>query len=334
MRLLPTDAIPAQPNMTARVDALTDLVDSGPLRLALGFLLVAAVTAAAVVAVTAAERGPVPPFVDGQTRGPAPRAEPRPTGVLWLAGSGSNLPLTRALARDFEQTRRGVRIVVHESLGTAGGARAVAAGAIDLGLASRSLTAAERAAGLVSTPYARVAVVVAASPTVNDAAVTRDELVAIFAGRRTRWSDGASILPVQRERGDSSHFVVAAALPAFADADDRTRRAGRFRVAYSDRELQDALLTTEGAVGLFDRGAIVAQRLPLRMLTIDGVAPTPENTASGAYPFVKDLFFVTRGPPAGLAAVFVAFATSPAGQAAVRASGYEPLRSVAGAVVP
>ena|GEM_PF-4722250 len=116
---------------------------------------------------------------------------------------------------------------MHEILGTGGGARAVAAGAIDLGLASRSLSATERAAGLLSTPYARVAVVVAASASVADEGGSRADLIEIFAGRQTRWRNGAPVFVVQREPGDSSHLAVARALSGFAHVDEQSRRSGR-----------------------------------------------------------------------------------------------------------
>ena len=310
--------------MTAPANAFPARAETRTVWLALAVSALAASAAAAIVATVAADRGPQPRFLSDRSGAHPSQAVPRSPGVLWLAGSGSNLPLTRELAREFERAHAGVRIVVHESLGTGGGARAVAAGAIDLGLASRSLSAAERAAGLVSTPYARVAVVVATSAVRADEGVSRAELIAIFAGRKTHWRNGAPVFVVQREPGDSSHLAVVRALPGFADVDEQSRRAGRFRVAYSDREQQEALLMTEGSVGLFDRGAITAQRLPLRMLSIDGVAPTADNLESGTYPFVKELSFVSHGTPSGLARSLVSFATSESGRAAIRANGYEP----------
>lgn len=319
--------------MTAPANAAPARVETRTVWLAVAVSVLAATAAAAIVATVAADRGPQPPFLlDPSSERPS-QAVPRSPGVLWLAGSGSNLPLTRELAREFERAHSGVRVVVHDSLGTGGGARAVAAGAIDLGLASRPLNAAERAAGLISTPYARVAVVVAASDSVTEESISRAELIAIFAGRHTLWRSGAPVFVVQREPGDSSHLAVARALPGFADVDEQSRRAGRFRVAYSDREQQEALLMTEGSVGLFDRGAITAQRLPLRMLSIDGVAPTADSLESGTYPFVKVLSFVSHGPPSGLVRSFVSFATSDAGRAAIRANGYEP-SATAGRVSP
>ena len=137
---------------------------------------------------------------------------------------------------------------------------------------------------------------------------------------------------LQRERGDSSHGAVARVLPEFADVNDAAHRGGYWRVIYRDRAMQEALVSTPGAIGLIDLGAVTSERLftGLSLVAIDGVEPSPARVASGDYPYFKDLAFVTRGEPEGLAAAFLAFVASPAGRAIIRANGYTPLGRGAG----
>jgi phosphate transport system substrate-binding protein len=278
--------------------------------------------------VRALEAGPRPSFATGRAdpahavRGAPPIAA---HDALDLAGSGSNVPLARALAKAFSEQRPGKRVVVHESIGSTGGARATRDGQVDLGLVSRELTREEQRFGLVVVPHARVAVVLAAHPGVPTSDVRAAELVKLYAGARKRWSDGAPVVVLQRERGDSSHLAVSQLVPGFADANDGAYRAGRWRVLYHDSTMQEALMSTDGAVGLFDLGQIVTQNLPLRVLTIDGIEPSADNVRSGRYPFAKDLAFVSLGEPHGLAAELVAFARSPEGRAITLRSGYVPL---------
>ena len=271
------------------------------------------------------DRGAVPPFSAGAAvEGPAP-ATARESGPLRLAGSGTNLPLTRALAEAFGTSGDAPTVIVHDSIGSTGGIRATLEGAIDVGLVSRDLREAERGGGLSVIPYARVAVVVAANPTVPEDDLSREELIEIYLGARDSWADGSPIRVLQREAGDSSHGVFDRMLPAFARANEEAYRARRWRVLYRDRAMQEALMTTAGAVGLFDRGAIVAQKLPIKALRLDGIAPSGENVLSGAYPFAKELSFVTLGPPGEDAARFFEFVASAEGRERIESLGYIPV---------
>ncbi len=295
-------------------------------------LSLAAFLALAVWTLLRLERGRKPPFLTAPTPTSAsasapsskrvPPATPGAREAVSLAGSGSSLPLTRLLVEAFRRAHPGASLVVHESIGSTGGIRAALDGAVSVGLVSRALTASEAKLGLVVRPYARVAVVVAAHPGVPDACVSHAELLAMFRGARARWSDGARLVVLQRERGDSSFLAFAARIPGLEPANEAAYREQRWRVLYHDREMQEALMATSGAVGLFDLGAIEAQKLPLRVLCVEGVEPTREAVLSGRYPFTKELAFVTAGPPAGLAAELLAFVASREGRAITERAGY------------
>src|SRR4051812_8497016 len=136
-----------------------------PLLWALVALGLASMIAAGALILLRVERGPPPPLLaqppGGSTAkiGPVP---PPPDDSLGLAGSGSNLPLTYLLVEAFRARNPQSKVIVHESIGSSGGVRAVRDGAVGVGLISRPLTAEEEGYGLTVTPYARVAVVVAA----------------------------------------------------------------------------------------------------------------------------------------------------------------------------
>ncbi|MCR9161455.1 MAG: substrate-binding domain-containing protein [Nannocystaceae bacterium] len=241
---------------------------------------------------------------------------------LHIAGSGSCVPLTRMLAGSVMQ-RLDLSPEVHASIGSGGGIRALRDGAIELAIVSRALRDEEIDAGLVYTPFARVPVIVAAGLDVPDRAVTYDELSALFDGRRTQWSDGTKVVVLLREAGDSSHRVVEEVVPEFADITASVRAQGAFRVLYHDGAMQVALANTPGAVGLHGNG-VDPSLAGFRALAVEGVEPTGGNVESGAYPFVKELGFVTIGPPQGEAKAFIDYVLSPQGRALLRVRGAVP----------
>lgn len=290
-----------------------------------GSAAIVAVAVLGIAAVLELGGGAEPPFLSGAP--PAAEAIAREAGdatheILHIAGSGSNVPLTRALAAAYA-TNGAARPIVYPSIGSGGGVRALVDGAIAIAIVSRPLHERERAHGLVVTPYARVPVVVALHPNVPDRRLSTAEFLDAYRGRKTTWSDGAPLVVLQRERGDSSHEAVARVLPEFAAINDAAYRDGRFRVLYHDDDMEEALVVTEGALGLQGSGTAIGSPSHVAA-AIDGVLPTPEAIASGRYPFVKSLAFVTVGPPTGEAAAFIAFTQSPAGRAVIEAHGCLP----------
>lgn len=268
------------------------------------------------------------PFTTGEVPRDSPlylRSTARPAEVVHLAGSGSNLPLTRALAEAFESSHEGRHVVVFDSIGSTGGIHAAYDDVVDFGLVSRPLRDSEVALNLVVAPYARVPVVVAVNLGVPDDSISLPELLDIYAGRRPTWSDGTPIVVIQREPGDSGHQAVQDVLPEFAAINAAAYREARWRVVDSDQAMQEALSITAGAVGIFDLGAIVLQRLPVKPLRIDDIEPSEASVQSRRYPFSKDLALVSVEPPVGAPAEFLRFIDGEHGRRLMRASGYIPL---------
>jgi phosphate transport system substrate-binding protein len=273
------------------------------------------------------ESGPLPPYLDSNAAPPsAVRPPPKPANLLRLAGSGSNLPVTNALANAFMARRPWLRVRVHESIGSGGGVEATLDRAIDVGLISRPLKPSDRDAGLVAIAYARVAVVVAANPSVPLRKITRAKLLDLYSGRETFWEDGTPVELLKREPGDSSHLAMYAAVPEFEAVDAEAWASDRGRPLLTDRAMQEALIMTPGAVGLFDQGLAVSQGLPISVLEFEGLRPNEEAVRSGTYPIFKDLAFVLPSDdPDPLATEFISFVFSKEGQELIRASGYVPL---------
>jgi phosphate transport system substrate-binding protein len=299
-----------------------------PLLWGLVALVLASMIAVGALILLRVERGPRPPFLSMprvMSSAKIGLVPPLPDDSLGLAGSGSNLPLTHVLVEAFRARSPLAKIIVHESIGSAGGIRAVRDGAVSVGLVSRPLTSEEARYGLQVTPYARIAVIVAANPSVQETCTTSEELLRLFQGAKARWGSGSRVAVLQREKGDSSFLVLSNLIPGLAEENTVSYRENRWRVLFSDQAMQEALMSTEGAVGISDLGAIEVQRLPIKVLCFNGVVPTRENLLSGKYPAWKDLSFVTRGPPNGLAAALFDFVFSDEGRAATARSGHLPL---------
>ncbi len=235
--------------------------------------------------------------------------------TLSLAGSGSNLPLTRRLLDAFARQGTGAAFVLHDSIGSSGGVRAVRDGAVDIGLISRGLKPTE-AGELLVLPYARTAVVLVAHPSVPEHELDRASLLELFAGRKNIFSNGLAAVVFLREPGDSSHAALERAWPEFAAASHAAYAERRLRVLFSDQALLRAVADTPGAVGLSDRGQARLVAPGLRL-----VEPLAGAKGEDA-PVLKDLAFVVPPRPPAAVRKFLNFVFSDEGRRVIEDAGY------------
>jgi phosphate transport system substrate-binding protein len=246
-------------------------------------------------------------------------------GPLIFAGSGTNLAITRLLAEAYKRVRPEITIEVPKSLGSAAGIQAVADGAITVGLISRPMKEDEKKLGLTVLPYARTVLVIAVHPTVPDDNITFDDLINVYKGVKTRWSDGHDIIALTRQPGDSFIEVLEREIPGFREAFAESHRAKRWIILHTDQEMNQALENTPYAIGFSSVGTITSERLAIKPLKLNDVAPSDENVLSGRYPLTSSADFVFRAdklPPEAKA--FMDFVFSQEGEAILRANGYLP----------
>ena len=244
--------------------------------------------------------------------------------TLRIGGTGSALGTMRLLAEEFRKTHPQVEIEVLPSLGSPGGIRAVLAGAIEVGVAARALKPEEEAAGARQVPAGLTPFVFAVGASSKVAALSSAELVEIYAGRRLHWSDGSPVRLVLRTPSGAEIDLLYAISPQMKEAHMLAEKRPGLLTTATDQENADALEEIPGALGVITLAQVLSEKRALRVLQIDGVAPSPVTLRQGSYrPFVP-LYLVT-GPQATPAArQFVAFVRSAAGAAVLTRTGYLP----------
>ncbi|WP_319587379.1 substrate-binding domain-containing protein [uncultured Desulfobulbus sp.] len=254
-----------------------------------------------------------------------PPPQPEKQVQLIAAGSGVNLGITRLLAEAYTAHNPQTLIDVPGSIGTRGAIKATAEGAISLGLISRPLKDEEKALGLVAQPYARTAIVIGAHPNVKDDSLSSQELIEIFKGIKTKWHDGNQIIVQAREKSDSGFLALENTLPGFKEAYAESHEAKRWTLYFNDQEANQALATVPFAIGVTDLGMIATERLPIKVLQLNGISPNPKNILNGTYPLIRQLSFIYRTDSlAPEAKAFLDFVASQAGREILQAQGYLP----------
>jgi len=213
---------------------------------------------------------------------------------LVAAGSGVNLAITRLLAQSFSAIQPGIVIDVPGSIGSRGAIQATSDDAIPIGLISRRLKENERNLGLLEVPYARVAIVIGANKLVSDDEISSRELIDVFRGEKTTWSDDRGIVVQARERSDSGFLVLETKIPGFHEAYEQSHQQKRWMLYFTDQDANQALSRTPYAIGVCDLGMIATEHLDIKVLKLDGVTPGAKSVASGEYPLSRELSFIYK----------------------------------------
>ncbi len=167
------------------------------------------------------------------------------------------------------------------------------------------------------------------NPVVN---LTLDQVRAIYTRNITNWREvggpDASILAFQRPANSGSQTTMV-----------ETVMRGRRMAKPLHEEIEDGMgdivlgvavyRNRLNAIGYSFRWYVTEQypNPDIRLLSIDGIAPTPENIANKSYPLVVPLLAVTARPPSPESRQLIDWIVGAEGQALVRRTGYVPLSS-------
>jgi len=215
--------------------------------------------------------------------------------------------------------RAGHGTITVQPFNTASGLDAVRMGTADIAGAARGATMDPNEAGLTFTPVAWDGLVMITNSANPVSSLTLKQVHDIYLGKITNWAQvGGRNEPIN---------VNAVASPADGvEYSMRTLLFGRGNqpVLAPRQYLNTASLQQDIALDPKGLGATTLSNVvgnpKLKMLRIDGVAPTRATVANGSYPLFTPLYLITRssGPKAAQAQAFVDFVNSAEGAAVIR----------------
>lgn len=241
---------------------------------------------------------------------------------LRIGGTGAALGTMQRLAAAYASSHPELKITVLPNMGSSGAIKAVLAGAIELGVSSRPLSAIEIQAGASQLEYARTPFVFAVAGIHSTVDIDTQDLVDIYAGRKERWSDGSRIRLVLRPIGDTDNDLIEALSPALREANHGAQQRKGMSIATTDQQAAQDIERVPGALGPSTLAQIISEQRPLRALRLNGVAPSAASIADGRYPLYKRLMLVTGPKATSAGRGFVAFVRSAAGRAILAQTGH------------
>lgn len=272
----------------------------------------------------------------GHGRDPAPAegsegtGDPARGGTLSVKGSDTMVILAQRWAEGFMASHPGDTVQVSGG-GSGTGISALLAGTADVANASRPMNARERETlqrerhvQAIETRVALDALAIYVHSENPITSLTMEQLSGIYRGQITNWSavggpDRAIVL-YSRENNSGTYAYFKEHVLDNADF-ALTAQTLPGTAAVINAVAQDPAGIGYGGIG-YAQGI---RTVPIAGADGAAIEPTLENATTGRYPLSRSLFMYTAGPPSGLAAELITFATSAEGQALVERAGFYPL---------
>jgi len=225
---------------------------------------------------------------------------------LKVAGSTSMQPLVEELAQAYAERHKHVTITV-ESRGSLPGIELVRQGEVDIGMTSWWKEPEDTS--LWSTPIALDGIAIVVHPQNRVEGLTLLQLKDIFFGRIWDWQNvggqAGEIVVVSREDGSGTRAV-------FEELVLKGKRVTPTAVVMpGSRAVAEYVAEHPEALGYVSMGHVSEE---VKVLEIEGMAPTPQSVRQGSYHLLRPLFLITRGEPTDEIKGFIDFVLSPAGQ--------------------
>ncbi|NTV13358.1 MAG: solute-binding protein [Desulfobulbaceae bacterium] len=241
--------------------------------------------------------------------------------VITVGGTGTAIGVMKQLGALYEKKHPEVHIEVLPSLGTTGAVKAVLAGAIGLGVTGRALNEEERQAGALEVELARTPFIFVTPGKTGKERLASRELEDLFSGKTTLWPSGERVRLILRPAREASTLILKAMSPRMAEAVDLALAREGMIFAATDQEAAEAVLKTPGGLATSTLTQVVTEQLPLTVLALNGVTPSPKALAAGTYNLFKPLFIVTTRKTTAAAKRFADFLRSREAQPLLEQAG-------------
>jgi phosphate transport system substrate-binding protein len=240
-----------------------------------------------------------------------------------IGGTGAALGTMERMALEFRKRQPDFSYEVIPNLGSGGGLKALAKGAIQIAVMSRPMSPEERSADFVVVEYGRTPFVVVTAKS-GIKSISRAQLVDLYGVVQARWPDGSPVRPVLRPATDIDSELLAQLSPEMKPALASAMAREGMVVAATDRESADAIEKLPGAVGTSSLALLLSEGRRLTPLAIDGVQPSVRTLADGSYPYAKTMSMVVHRNPPAATGKFLAFVASDEGRRVLVETGHVP----------
>lgn len=252
------------------------------------------------------------------------------SGSITVEGSDTLVNLAQAWAETFGDENPGVMISVKGG-GSGNGIAALINGTVDFANASRGMKDEEKAEATangidpVEHTVALDGIVIVVNPGNGLEGISREDLGKVYRGEITNWKDlGGADKPIILIGRDTSSGTYEYFKEEVVGKD--AEYAKSMRNLSSNQAQVDEIGGNDAAIGYVGIGYAEAAGSEVKLLKVDGVAPSVEAVLDGSYPLSRGLHMYSDGEPDGPLKAYLDWILSAAGQAIVEDQGFVKVR--------
>ncbi len=249
-------------------------------------------------------------------------AQAQPAERIVIDGSTGVTPLVAALAAAYQAQNPGTVIEIGKGMGTKARISALGDGKIDIAMASHGLNIADiERQGMRVHEIAKVAVAFGVHASVPVSNISEAQVCDIYSGKAGNWRElggtDAAIVALTRPDSEVDTEVVRDKIACLTSL----KMPAAVRVMPKAGEMAQELAATVGGIGMTTMTVIEQSQGRIKALSLQGIAPTPENVQRKSYMLTRDSFLVVRTAATPAVTRFVEFVRSPAGTKVIAANG-------------
>ncbi len=244
-----------------------------------------------------------------------------------FGGSSTVAPIAKSAIPEFEKENPSVKLG-YETLGSSTGIKQLIAGTLSLAGSSRELKSSEVDQNCVPTTIALDGLSVGVNSSVNVSNLSIAQLAAIFSGEITNWSEvGGKDMKIELIERDETSGTYGSFNEIVLDSQGKEPTKNAI-IAKENGEVATKIASTPGSIGYIGMAFnSIITNAGGKILSIDGVDPTPTNVLNKSYPISRALYVVTIGEPKDgtVEKDFIDFLLSRKGQSIVEECEFIPL---------
>lgn len=237
-------------------------------------------------------------------------------GSIKISGSTTVQPITQAAADKLLSMNKDLTIAVSGG-GSGAGIKDTLAGANNIGMSSRTLTA-DESASLRQFVVANDGIALIVNPKNPVTNLTKEQAEKIFLGEIKNWKDvGGNDAPILVQTRETGSGTLATLSEMLLEKKAVVSTATPYN---SSALIKQAVAADENAIGFDSIGYVDSS---VKVVSVNNIKPTAETVKNGAYVMSRSLYVFTLGAPADVYAKFIDYLRSVACQSSIVAKeGY------------
>jgi phosphate transport system substrate-binding protein len=252
---------------------------------------------------------------------------PAQADTLRIDGSTGVRPLVVALAEAFEKNYPLIRIEIGEGMSTGRRIEALEKEEIDIAMASHGIDVQSfTRRGLQVHWFAKMAVVFGVHQSVELTDLSEEQICGIYRGQYRNWEvlggPDLPILALSRPASEVDTEIFIEQMSCFQDFSDRDHLVWIEKSGPLARELAQR----SGAIGMTTPVRVGQSKGAIKVLALDGIAPTARNLRRGKYPYARNSYLITKGLPSPALKRFLMFVNSRSGRRVILRQNAVPVR--------